>query len=310
MSYTQGTNLLDRQLTIFSTSGTTSAPGNLVYTSPNKYTISLNPTLNITSNAAEIGVISLQYTNSTRNVTVALNNNTFQYQLYGGTLRTVTFPDGYYGFGGPTTPNDINGFLQTYMLSVGDYVLDSNGNPVYFVAEELSNVQYQIVFTLSVQAIPAGGSNPNSIAVSGNHTPTLIIPALSAVGGNIATLFGIPAGTYGPYTSQTFVSTSAGTVPILNPVVSVQVSCPQAVNNYCVGASAFTMFTFPISNTEYGGQYTTGTLPTIQWMPMIQTNYASMDFYLLDQEGNALQLVDPTEFVLNFKIRTRSKYFE
>ena len=113
----------------------------------------------------EIMVSSAQIPYSIFNITAAYNNNKFNLFFPTGagsgtyTTFNITIPDGFY------TIEDLNSYLQQFAISNGLYLIDSDGNNVYYSpAFYLNTVSYavQILLYLVPRSLPTGWTQPSN----------------------------------------------------------------------------------------------------------------------------------------------------
>lgn len=99
-----------------------------------------------TTNTTRMSVANFSVPYSWFNITAALGNNQYEYIWYdgavtvpaeSGTAFTVTMPDGYYD------TSTLNAYLQFTMIKNGHYMIDDNGNYVYFLEFVNNTTQYR-----------------------------------------------------------------------------------------------------------------------------------------------------------------------
>lgn len=279
-------NYIKSEKAFFLSSGSLTTAGNLTFTSPNQFSVSFPNPINIEQNS-EVAVSQLQYTQSVRNITAALSNNTFSY-IINGVTRSLTIPDGFYSYA------DFGGWLTSQQINNLDYVLDSGGNKVTFITAVLNAPIYAVTFTLDVIAVPSGGSNPNALTTG--STCQIIVPST-----NIRTYLGMSAGTYpaSPAVVQTFVNSNS--IPSVSSVTTALLNMV-GVDQSLISSNPQTLFSFSTTNSIYGGQIE----PTIYSPIFCRLNpgiYSNFTFYLTDQSGIALNIIDSTQFFILLVIR-------
>jgi len=199
----------------------------------------------------KIALASITMYNSTPNISVANNNNTFQYTWIDGTTKTVTMPDGFYEI------SDMNNFLHQTMLNNGHYLTEvSTNNAVWFLTMSVNTSTYKIdllsfpmvssVYTSALYTVPS--STPPWTVPATSTNPQFVIPA---------TLFddviGFAAGTYPATNNNTSITTSSSTLPPqVNPLSSYLVKCNLVNNPYGIPNSL--IYSFPPSGT-FGQQF-------------------------------------------------------
>lgn len=207
-------------------------------------------------------------------------NNSFSY-IFNGVTTNVVMPDGYYSVA------DISGYLQFIMDQNGQYLVDENGNKVFFTSLVENSVYYAItlVQTPIPSVLPAGWTNPNSITLSG-ETPQLIIN-----NSQFGLLIGFAPGTY-PATPQTIVyDVNSTMVPQISPVYTVNIRC-SFVNNPTINSFSDVIWTFSPLGLAFGSQ--------IQIQPAFPLYYKANDgaytqlvITLSDQNNNPINVIDP-----------------
>jgi len=190
------------------------------------------------------------------------SNATFTYTWYYGSglsrNYTVVFPPGNY------STVDFNYYLEQYFISQNQYFTNaSTGQNLYFISL-ISNQTYytnQFIFSPIPTSLPTGYSEPpagfnynNSTAygycVPGfSYTPRINIPSYTGIYG-WGSLIGYLGGTY-PSTLQTVSYNSLGnTIPNINPVSSVIMTCDLCKND-CTTPNNI-IDSFSPANTAFG----------------------------------------------------------
>ena len=126
---------------------------------------------------SEVMIANVQIPYSFYNITVAYNNNSFQFSFPTGSntyvTSTITIPDGFY------TTTSLNYYLQQYMISNGYYLVNSAGQNVYYYTIQYNSYQYgnQLLGYLVPTTLPSGYSYPTGYTIStifgGNGFPTI-----------------------------------------------------------------------------------------------------------------------------------------
>lgn len=250
---------------------------NLVPSSSNNtYRVSFPFPFNSLNN--EIGLSGLWIYYSWRNITSAYLNNTVSY-IFNGVTRNVTIPDGFYSI------NDISGYIQLQMYNNGEYTLDSNGNPYYYLQLQSNTVYYAATLTCRPITLPAGGSNPNGITLSGT-SPQLVVNN-SAFG----SLIGFTNASYPSSPSATIYQANSNQTAQISPVTSINLNT-NCVNNSKINYSnPQTIYTFS-PNVGYSSQIIIQ--PTeLLYYKVLDQNYASIEISFTDQLGRPLYIIDP-----------------
>jgi len=245
------------------------------------------------------------------------NNATLQYRFPNGSsnnLYTVTFANGYYSV------NDLNNYLQLFMVSKNQYFYNSTtGTNLYYI-EIVPNTTYysnQIIINPIPVALPSGFSLPTTIingftytgfnsntttgGSSGSTTsffPTtiitsqVIIPTYTEIFG-IGSIIGFLAGSYPPVTQSTSYNVLSNSLPNATPVNSVVVRS-DVVNNPCAMPSDI-LDTFSISSSF--GSNITYTPPYEKWISIQAGTYSSISIAFQDQNFTTLQANDPNVLI-------------
>jgi len=186
--------------------------------------------IQFTDKQVAVGSISLYY--SWSNLTAAQGNNSFSYvwPLPTPTTYTVTVADGFYDV--PT----LNQYLQTYMVSNGQYLTDGSGNNIYYLEIVTNSVQYAV--QLNVYTIPTAGqataANYTAPSAWPGYATSTVNPQFSILSNNFTYVVGVSAGLY-PSSATVGTSAQLSTfTPQVSPVQSVLVSvslCKNPLSN-------------------------------------------------------------------------------
>jgi hypothetical protein len=222
---------------------------------------------------------------SWRNITARFENNTFQYiwtDGSGSSTHTVLFPDGFYSV------SNLNTFLQSVMISNGHYLVNDNGDNVYYL-ELIENPTFYSV-QLNVfpfpTALPALWTNPNSLTFPASpSTPQFVIP-----NNNFAVLIGYIPDTYPSTIQTTTQSFLSNTTPQLNTISNIILSCNLVNNRYANPTSI--LFSFNAAGVQYGGLIDSSPNEVI-FYDVQEGSYQFVEITFLDQTLNAVQLLDP-----------------
>jgi hypothetical protein len=237
-----------------------------------------------TFNGAKIAVSNVQIYYSWQNVNTYYNNNTLSIIFpTGATTSTIsiTIPSGSYSV------SDLNSYLQSQMIANNFYLVDSNGNYVYYLELVENAVRYSIQLnTFPVPtALPTGYTNPGAWALPTTaYTPQLVVPATS-----IQTLIGFVAGTYPAAQQTTTYSALSTSTPQVSPVSSVLVGC-SFVNNKLSNPQSV-LYSFSPGGVTYGSLIQSNAYQ-YSWVDIQDGTYNSVDITFYDQSFSALQIID------------------
>jgi hypothetical protein len=262
----------------------TNAPNTLTYTFPFQQTFK--------NKEVALNFLSIPY--SWPNVTSSYNNNSFSYIWTNGSTYNVTMPNGFYQV------SDINNFLELTMISNGHYLVDSNGNQVFYINIQANSTYYCITFTMTPipSSLPSGWSNPNSITLNG-HCPQIVIPST-----NITTLLGVNAGTYpSSQTQANAYGLNGQLVPQVSPVTVVNIACNISYNPLSTNQKVLYSFT---PNVSYGDYYISQPQNMI-FFEIPNGTYPTVTIQFLDNSFNLLPNLD-NSIQINLVIRERLNF--
>jgi hypothetical protein len=184
--------------------------------------------------------------------------------------------------------------MQQYAISNGLYLINNNGENVYYTpAFYLNTVNYaiQILLYTVPRSLPVGWTQPgNWIGYStytADRTPHIHILASS----NFGDYIGFAVGVYPTPTLRTtnYSVLSNKKPPIASYVNSIIVHC-SLVNNSVVSPSDI-LDAFQIANVNFGSNINYA--PTVEkYVKLTKGTYSSMILYLTDQNNNPITLID------------------
>lgn len=205
----------------------------------------------------------------------------------------MTLPNGYYSV------SALNEYIQQVCILNGLYLVDGNGNNVYYL-ELAENSQYYSIqlncFGVPT-SLPSGYTAPSNWIGYPNtaYTPQLVVPST-----NFTDIIGFSSGTY-PATQQTSSYSVLSTfTPQVSTVSSVILSCNLLNNRFAIPNS--TMYSFTAGDVGFGNIIEKSPLWP-QWIDAEDGVYPYIEISFLDQSFNALQIND-TNLVVTLFIRT------
>jgi hypothetical protein len=251
----------------------------------------------------EVMLSSAQIPYSIYNITSVYNNNSFKiFRPSGATqfnylpLPDVVIPDGFY------TIKDLNSFMQQYAIINGFYLIDANGQNVYYTPEfSINSVSYAVQLTLYTvpRSLPIGWIQPlNWVGYSTytlDRTPFIQILATN----NFGDFIGFIPNSYPPTlpNNNNNISILSNKTPIGSYVNSIIVHC-SLVNNPVVSPSDI-LDAFQIANVSFGSNINYS--PKVEkYVKLTKGKYSSMVLYLTDQDNNPLYLIDPNILITLF----------
>ena len=267
---------------------------NAVGTGNNTFQYQFNKGAFTIPEGSEMMITNIQIPYAFFNITKAYNNNTFSFSFPTGSSTyntyTITIPDGFY------TTTTLNTFLQQFMISKGLYLVDANGNNVYY-AQILYNTTYyaNTIYTFLVPtALPTGYNYPagytSATIFDGagfptvSRTPSFVISSTNTFG----TYLGFTAGTYPSLGNIASYAVNSNTTPQGSTVNSIIARC-SLVNNAVVSPTDL-VDSFPI-NASFGSNinYT----PNIEkFVKLSSGSFTSFTITLVDQNLNLINSLD------------------
>jgi hypothetical protein len=256
----------------------------------------------VTKNA-EIAISSASIPYSWYNISSVYNNQNFTLVFPVGTginFLPITLPDGYYDI------NDIQNYIEQKCIEYAFYLVDNNGNYVFYVNFSY-NVNYygvQVLLSAVPSTLPTGWSRP-TVGTGGWKTalpslgtsPKLVVPET----GSISTIIGFVAGTYpveSPASSQSFLSTFT---PNGSTVNSIVVRCSIVRND--IGTPTDILDAINIS-VPFGSAITYE--PSFErWVKINDGTYSNITLTLCDQNFNTIYARDPN-MSITLLIRNRN----
>lgn len=260
----------------------------------------------------EVMLSSAQIPYSIFNITSAYNNNRFTIGFPTGsatnsyTTFNITIPDGFY------TIDDIRGFIQQHAIANGMYLINANGDNVYYIdiVQDITYYANQILLYTVPRSLPSGWTQPSNwigySTFTSDRTPYIQL----AVGSQFHEYLGFTNGVYpsGALTAgrtTNFSILSNRMPPIGSYVNSIIIHC-SLVNNSVVSPSDI-IDAFQITNATFGSNINYA--PSIEkFVKLTKGNYSSMIIYLTDQNNNPITLLDPNILItLLFKRNEKNK---
>ena len=240
----------------------------------------------------EMCVSSVTLPYSFYNVSSYYNNKTLSLIFPTGSSTStynITLPDGFY------TVTDINAYLQLECQNRGAYLLDSNGDYVYFIQLAYNTAYYTVqLLTFLVPTLAGIGTytQPPSGLYATTGLPTISrVPQITfASTGSIRSNIGFEAGTF-PTTSQTSnYNTSSSLTPMGSTVNSIIMQC-SLISNRCTIPSDI-IDSMPINDTSFGSNIIYN--PSFEkFVSISDGTFNNFTFSFRDQNLNEIYARDP-----------------
>jgi len=235
-------------------------------------------------NKSKVAVASISMYYSWYNILASLGNNTFTYTWYnfaGSAVFTITIPDGFYDVA------SLNSYLQSQMIANGHYLVDANGDYVYYLEFVTNSTYYSIQFNSYPipTALPASYTNPAAITFPAVATTPQITISANA----FRNIIGFNAGTYPNPVQTTTYSKLSDFTPQVSPVQSVILSCTLLNNKYSNPGTI--LYSFSPVGTTFGSLIQSNP-PQFSFIDIQSGNYNTFDITFLDQNFNFLKIND------------------
>lgn len=244
---------------------------------PSKFQVKLPTPIFLKDKSSALAYLGIYY--SWRNITNKLRNNFFQYQLNGSTYD-VEIPEGFYNI------SDINTFFEYVMADNGHYLVDEDGNNVYFLSLNANLIYYQVTFTCKPipTVLPLKHTNPKNLDLSG------ITPQFIFTNAGFNQLLGINSGTYPPQANLTETKKfNSQNIAQISPVTTVLVGSNLSNNQHNnVNRTTFFQFT---PNATYGSYMTFQPSFPI-FFDSNNGYYDNIELSFYDQNGYPLDMID------------------
>lgn len=269
------------------------SPG-VKFQAPNKFTFNMP----YSSDAGDlISLKSLRLYYSWFNITSAKGNNQFSYIWTNGTTYPVNMPNGIYSFA------DFQGFFEQVMFANGHYLINSAGQPVYYVKFQSNAVYYRISLTcLPVPAsLPAGFTAPPGFVFQATTVPRIIIPATA-----IQSYLGFPAATYPAATQAALFQANSTNAPQVTDISSLMLQSNLVYNEYAPDSR--TLATFGVPPGTAAGSLISEVPAYADWVEVHPNKqFKEVILEIVDQNSNPIVLNDTAGFICNLSIKRMKK---
>ena len=263
----------------------------------NNYKVSLASNMNLTN--YEVAVENLFIYNSWYTISAALNNNKFNlFYPYGTSVNqsviNITIPDGQYNI------SDLNNYLQLMMIAYNVYLIDNNGNNVFYAEFYIQPGTYQVAYrtTQVPTSLPTNwkyGVNNTTWGLSpytglpsttGNHfqLQTLSNNSFNDIIGFGTTFY--PGNYYG---NGYYTISLSSKVPNINPISSIQMRLNCVYNEFASDSRLVHCFT---NNNALFGEMIDASPNSPTFIPCSNNSFKEIIVSFFDQNGNNLNILD------------------
>lgn len=263
----------------------------------------------------EVAIASVNIWYSWYNISAARGNNTFSYKfpindplnLGQDTYEevSVTIPDGNYSI--EPDNNTLNAYLQFIMVQNNHYLIDDNGDFVYYieiVRNITTNLAEIVCYGLPTVTLPSGWAYPTTATwtlPNNNYCPQIVLPE------GFARILGYTAQSIP--TDADFMVTTGDTYTLgtsrtlFYPVTNIIVGCSLLHNTLSVPNT--NLFQFPISSENFNFQLIKGNAFNFAYQPVDSGYYTDFIIRFYDQNGERLYLAD-TDIGVSMVFRKRT----
>jgi hypothetical protein len=256
-------------------------------TSNNTLVYQFPTSVDLTGSSIAVSNIFLYY--SWNNISSSIGNNIFSYTWYDpsgvtdiSTNYTITIPDGLYEVA------DLNAFLQFTFIQNGHYLVDDNGNFVYYAEFVVNPTRYAIqINTYPVPtALPSNWTNPANLAFpNDNFNPVITLPAkFNEILGYTANFSTSPN-----LTNNTNLSYLSSTAPKVQPNSNLLISITGIDNKYASPTSIIYSFS---PNVGFG-ELIVEKPSEFNWNKIQSGMYNQLRVQLLGTDLRPIEIRDP-----------------
>lgn len=225
--------------------------------------------------------------NSLKNITTALNNNSYQIVWYdaGGAMTpiTVTIPDGCYSF------VDLNVYLQYICIQNSLYLIDGSGDYVYYLEFIVNPTAYK----LELRSYPIPTSLPSGYTAPPGwpgYPVTATTPQIVILNNNFQSITGFTAGSYPNPVQSSNYSVESTNAPQIDPNSSFNILCNMVNNEYADPSGLL----YSIAPTGVFGEQYIVSPPEFAYASVQAGSYSSLTLRLVNSQTNAmLDFADP-----------------
>lgn len=239
----------------------------------------------------QIALSNAQIPYSNFNIMGIYNNNQFSYGKFLGTVFNVVFPDGFY------TLDEMNYFLQQEMIKNGHYLVNSDGENVYYLKMSTNQQRYRIQLDEFVvpSTLPANWTNPGNfdLATFGGFCISFVFN----VGLKFQKLIGFDDGVVGiNLTSNT--SFLGQNVPSPALVNSYLITVPTMVNQSSININTSSAVYAKTPDVNFGNNIIIEPNFPI-FIDINQGSYSYIDVVICSgDDGSQLKLQDPNTLIM------------
>jgi hypothetical protein len=208
----------------------------------------------------------------------------------------ITFPDGFYSI------DTLNSYIQHFCIQNNLYLIDSNGNHVYYVHFSTNPSRYKVQLDCFVlpTTLPSGWTDPGGFPFPLTPiTVRVIIPA------NMNKILGFTIGTYPPISDGNKYEVLGNLTPQLSPVQAILIRS-NIISNGKYSNPTDLLATFTVNNNTSFGQLVEYEPNDYSFMTVQPGKYEYIEISFIDQVFRPIKLVDhDVTMMLLIKIQSK-----
>ena len=235
---------------------------------------------------SQVGLSGISIYNSFFNISASNGNNTFSINWL-GTNYNFIMSDGYYAI------SDINYYLQQQMILNNLYLINANGNYVYYIEIITNSVSYsgEMNFYLIPSTLPSEYTKPTGATWT---VPTVSITPSITVTTLFGKLIGFSNSTY-PVDRSIASQILSNITPSIHVVNSLILTC-NLISNIGISLPNNVFYSFGLIGSY--GELISLNSAQIVYSDICGDQYSSIEIQVLDQNFNILTLLD-TECIIS-----------
>lgn len=248
-------------------------------------------------NNVEAAIQSISLFNSEYNIDSVFNNKSFKLEVpTAATTSTLTInlPDGYYSY------TDINRVIQTTLVNAGAYLINADGDNVFYIQLVENSVYYsaQLDFSPTPTTLPSGFTRPTTGLYSSGGTglpTTTRVPRLIIDNAEFGKVVGLSTGSY-PIAATTIASSQlSNIIPQIHPSSSYVVRCDLIKNDYVPSGDIIAAFDRGSAGI---GQLITYKPSQYAWINCHNGNRSSITISIYNQNDDPIHFRDTSVSIM------------
>ncbi len=220
------------------------------------------------------------------------NNTQFNYTHPNtATVYPVVFPDGFYD-----VDTDMNYYLQQVMIQSGHYLVNANGEIVFYLKISTNKQRYRVQLDcfLVPSVLPTGWTNPGSFNLATFGGKCFAFNFIST--NTFQNLIGFSTGSYGGGVATTSILGSS--VPSPAPVNSYLITIPSLVSQSNINLNTASAVYAKTPDVTFGSNIIIEPNNMV-WIDINSGMYSYIDVVLCSGDtGNQLTLQDPNSLIM------------